>query len=210
MLVAHHARDGSVGCRVSLRSCRGGARRSTARLLAWILVLLPTQVAASPKASLQLKLAVLGDSISTGAHAVNPTRNGYGARLGHLLEGAYETRVFARSSLCLLRQADLPYVDTDEFRAAIDWGPDVALVMLGTNDTIDSPRQNWRHSGDVENDALWLINRLRQRKPQAVVHLLGPPPFYPNQSDDADRSTALAAREPRRRPRLRSSTPSRG
>ncbi len=168
-------------------------------LIASLLVVLAIPVSAREDSSAGLpKLAVMGDSISTGAHAAPRDKNGFGARLGHLFENERQVRVFARSSLCLLRKADLPYAATDEFRAALAWAPDIALVMLGTNDTIATKRDNWRHHEDLTQDALWMIDQLRERNPAVVVHLLGPPPFYPDQSSDPARKAGLAEREPRR------------
>jgi lysophospholipase L1-like esterase len=150
--------------------------------------------AGQPAVAVPLKLAVLGDSISTGAHAEPRETNGYPARLGYLLAPDYEVRAFARSSLCLLRKADLPFAETPEFRAALDWAPDVATIMLGTNDSIDDPRPNWRHHGDLQSDTLHLIGRLREANPKVQVYLLGPPPMIPDQVQEPARAAQIALR----------------
>ena len=148
----------------------------------------------SAVAAAERKLAVLGDSISTGAHAKTPAENGYPARLKYLFAQEYEVRSFARSSLCLLRKADLPFAATAEFHAALDWTPDVVTIMLGTNDTIDNPRPNWQHHADLAADTLFLIRSFQQRNADAVVHLLGPPPMSPQQGKSPDRVAQLKER----------------
>ncbi|MGI9455900.1 MAG: GDSL-type esterase/lipase family protein, partial [Aeoliella sp.] len=115
----------------------------------------------------------------------------------HLLAPDYEVRSFANSSLCLLRRADQPYVKTPEFQAALDWAPDVVTIMLGTNDTIDDARPNWRHHADLEADTLHLIHSLRESNPDVTVHLLGPPPIFPDQSEKPARAAQLKDRVPR-------------
>ena len=143
-----------------------------------------------------VKVAVIGDSISTGARAANPARCGYPARLGVLLGSGFEVRPFAKSSLCLLRQADLPIAATAEFKAALAWKPDVALVMLGTNDSSEK-RGNWKHRADLANDALFIIGSLRKANPKVLVRLLGPPPMFPGkQGLKPDRKADLKQRAP--------------
>ncbi len=147
-------------------------------------------------AAAPVKVAVLGDSISTGAHAVDRARNGYPARLGDLLGAGFEVRAFARSSLCLLRRADLPFTKTPEFPAALEWRPDVALIMLGTNDSSEQ-RGNWRHHADLERDARFLVAVLREANPKVVIHLLGPPPMFPEKKGlKPERAADLKTRAP--------------
>jgi len=153
--------------------------------------MIPACFAASP-----VKVAVIGDSISTGARAVSPARNGYPARLGVLLGDGYEVRAFAKSSLCLLRKADLPIVRAPQFKAALDWKPDLALVMLGTNDSSEK-RGNWKHHADLGPDIRFLIESLRKANPKIGVRLLGPPPMFPNKPRlKPDRKADLKQRAP--------------
>lgn len=157
----------------------------------WFLLLL----LCSP-AAFGARIAVIGDSISTGAHALDREHNGYPARLGHLFEGTHEVKAFAKSSLCLLRKADLPLLGTPLFAAALAWKPDVALVMLGTNDSSEK-RPNWKHHGDLEVDARYLIGELRKANPEITIHLLGPPPMFPNKPGlKPDRRADLQQRAP--------------
>jgi len=124
------------------------------------------------------RIAILGDSISTGAHATDRARDGFPGRLARLFEGQHEVRAFAKSSQCLLRKADQPLAATPLFKAALDWKPDVALIILGTNDSSEQ-RPNWKHHADLESDARHFLDSLRSTNPEVTVHFLGPPPMFP-------------------------------
>lgn len=126
-----------------------------------------------------LRIAVIGDSISTGAHAEDPQHNGYPARLGHLFGKKAEVRAFARGGACLSLKAENSLTNSPVFKRAVDWKPDVALVMLGTNDSNVSP-DNWKHRAELEGDARHVIASLRNANPDVEVHLIGPPPMFPD------------------------------
>lgn len=139
-------------------------------LAAWFLLTIPALSAT--------RVAVMGDSISTGAHAVDPAFNGYPARLGHLLGPEYEVRAFALGSHTLLRKADLPLTAKPVYREALAFRPDMATIMLGTNDTCLGKRDNWSHHADLESDLRAMIADLRKANPAVVIHLAGPLPMF--------------------------------
>jgi lysophospholipase L1-like esterase/pimeloyl-ACP methyl ester carboxylesterase len=142
------------------------------------------------------RIAVIGDSISTGAHAENRQRDGFPGRLSTMFAGRHEVRAFAKSGHTLLRKADSPLVNTTVFQAAIDWKPDTAVIMLGTNDSSEK-RPNWKHHADLETDARFMIDRLRGANPDLTVHFVGPPPMFPNRPNlPAGRKPDLEQRAP--------------
>ncbi|MFT6864087.1 MAG: lysophospholipase L1-like esterase/pimeloyl-ACP methyl ester carboxylesterase, partial [Akkermansiaceae bacterium] len=127
-------------------------------------------------------VAILGDSIAFGSGAKPRETKRYSSVLGNLLGETYEVKTFAASSLCMLRAADRPLVQTPHFQNALAFKPDIALVTLGTNDTCqNAKRKNWQHHPELQNDALFLINELRKVNPKIVVHLCSPPPMFPSQ-----------------------------
>ncbi len=145
------------------------------------------------------RVALIGDSISTGAHAKDPAFNGYPARLGHLLGDGYEVRAFARGGHTLLSKGDRPLSKTPVYQQALAFAPEVAVIMLGTNDSCSGGRANWRHQGDLEGDLRAMISDLREANPEVVVHLAGPPPMYPEKNG---LKPARVADLKERRPRL--------
>lgn len=128
------------------------------------------------------KVAVLGDSISFGAGAQVRENNRYSSRLGQLLGSSYEVKTFAASSLCMLRDADLPFTKTKHFKNALAYKPDIAIITLGTNDTCyNAKRKNWDYNINLRRDAGFLITELRKVNPEVIIHLCSPPPMFPNQ-----------------------------
>ena len=161
--------------------------------------LLPALILVSVLAALPAageRIAILGDSISTGAHADDRARDGFPGRLGRLLGGDDEVRAFAESGRCLLRKADRPLASTPQFKAALEWKPDTALIMLGTNDSSEK-RPNWKHHADLETDARHLLDTLRKANPDVEIHFLGPPPMFPDKAGlEPGRKTDLQQRAP--------------
>jgi lysophospholipase L1-like esterase len=141
-----------------------------------------------------IKVAFLGDSITTGAGAEVRDKNGYPTRAGLLLGEGYNVQAFAVSGHCLLRKADRPLVKSPQYRKALAFKPDVAVIMLGTNDTSEK-RKNWQHHADLETDAEFIINQLKEANPKVIVHLCSPTPMFPNQPKlKPDRKADLTVR----------------
>jgi len=158
------------------------------------LILTSALVSAAP-----IKVAVLGDSITWGAGAKVREQNRYSTRLGQLLGDAYNTQTFAASSLCMLRKADKPFASTEHFKDAIGFKPDIAFILLGTNDTCQNDnRKNWQHHADLKKDARFLISQLQKANPKVIVHLCSPTPMFPKQRGlKPDRKNDLTARAKR-------------
>ncbi|QDS98201.1 GDSL-type esterase/lipase family protein [Adhaeretor mobilis] len=144
-----------------------------------------------------IRLAVIGDSLTADAAAKPNDLNVYSALLAQFLAPEYETRNFARSSVGVLEKAELPYISTPEYQAALSWAPDVIVIMLGTSDSISEPRDNWQHHGDLEGDVLRLIQSFRANNAQVKVHLLGPPPVFPDNMEDNETIERLKVRAAR-------------
>ena len=129
-----------------------------------------------------VKIAILGDSISFGSGANPIPANRYATKLGEFLGHDYLVETFAASSLCMLREADRPFLKTPHFQKALAFKPDVAVITLGTNDTCQNDkRKNWDHHDKLSSDALFLIRKLREANSEMIVHLCSPPPMFPNQ-----------------------------
>ena len=86
------------------------------------------------------KVACIGDSITWGFSLLNPWRQSYPAQLGRLLGEGYEVRNYGYNDASARFDADTPYVHKGVYRKSLDWNPDIALIMLGSNDT---KKRNW-------------------------------------------------------------------
>ena len=124
-----------------------------------------------------LRVACLGDSITFGSamgEGVDRRLAAWPAQLGAMLGDGHEVRNFGVGGTTLLRAADAPYVGTDAWREALAWAPDLAVVLLGTNDSCAGPaRDNWQHAADLAEDAAALAEELLEAGVRRVL-LCGP------------------------------------
>lgn len=157
-----------------------------------------TSLLCAASGSAQLRIACLGDSITFGARIADRQSSSYPAQLSSL-RPADEVRNFGVGGATLLLRADRPYARTAAMRDALAWRPDVAVVLLGTNDTCQSERRpNWGEGRDLEDDAAALVERLRRALPAIRVILATPTRMFPSQPGlTDDRRDDLRARSPR-------------
>lgn len=143
-----------------------------------------------------VRVACLGDSITFGAGSDAPERDGYPAQLASVLGAGYEVRNFGVGGTTLLFEGDRPYRRQPQFQAAIEFDPDVVLLLFGANDTCGAPRNNWSHSASFTSDARALIQSLRRPGRRLIVAL--PSPFYPTTPGlTPERKVDLEERNPR-------------
>jgi lysophospholipase L1-like esterase len=118
-----------------------------------------------------IRVACIGDSITEGRGGPNS----YPAQLQKILGSKYQVGNFGRTSATVL-PGPLQYHKLPECQAAMDFRPDVVLVMLGTN---DSPGLNWIERRDRFRAAYQGITngfRALRGSPKIVVML--PPPIF--------------------------------
>lgn len=143
-----------------------------------------------------VRVACLGDSITFGSGAHPPDQFSYPAQLAVRLGEDYDVRNFGVGGATLLFQGDKPYRDQPPFRAALQFDPDIVLLLLGANDTCGAPRNNWNHSASFLADARSLLQSLRRPGRRIVVAL--PAPFLPETPGlNAARKADLQSRSPR-------------
>lgn len=146
-----------------------------------------------------MRVACLGDSITYGSRVVDRDNNAYPVQLSHHLGEAWEVRNFGAGGRTLSSDGDTPYVQSKSFEDALAWKPDIAIVMLGTNDTcMNESRRNWAHEEHLERDARGLCARLFEANSDARVLLCTPTAMFPGLSKlDEARKLDLATRAPR-------------
>ncbi len=160
------------------------------------LLVLPALLAASIEA--QRKVVCIGDSITYGSRVPDRERNCYPAQLGWRLGAEYEVVNAGQGGRTLLLNGDRPYVKSGVWTYLLEWAPDVAVVILGTNDTCLGKRGNWKHEGGLEADARALVTALRRANEGMRVLLCTPPPMFPDAPGLEDaRSADIRERAPR-------------
>jgi lysophospholipase L1-like esterase len=143
-------------------------------------------------AAVPLRVACLGDSITQG----RKEEGSFPAKLGELLGSGYEVRNFGVGGTTLLAGGDTPYQKTRASRAAVGFDPQIAIVMLGTNDTCGPPRGNWEKSAAFSADAAAMLRSLSKPGRRVIVAL--PTPMLPDRPGlKPERVADLRERAPR-------------
>ena len=109
----------------------------------------------------EIRVACVGDSITYG-YGVKPwPEASYPVRLGALLGEGYCVNNFGFSGRTAGEYGDYPYCREKLFQKSLDFGPDIVIIMLGTNDT---KPYNWRGS-DAYRESLRSIVSAYQALP---------------------------------------------
>ena len=121
----------------------------------------------SSLAQQKTKVACIGNSITYGAGLPDREKQAYPAQLQQMLGKRYEVGNFGKSGATLLNRGHRPYMQQQEFRDALRFAADIAVIHLGINDT--DPR-NWPHHRDAfVSDYLSLIDSLRSANPDVRI-----------------------------------------
>jgi lysophospholipase L1-like esterase len=119
-----------------------------------------------------IKIACVGNSITQGPGRDNP--DSYPGQLQALLGDEYSVKNFGVSGRTLLRKGDFPYWNEPQFQEVKDFGADILVIMLGTN---DSKPQNWVHKAEFRQDYLDMIAEFKKTMPvDGKVYLIIPVP----------------------------------
>ena len=130
----------------------------------------------SATAHQKVKVACVGNSVTYGMRVHDRERNCYPARLQAMLGDGFDVRNFGHSGATLLRRGHMPYVETDEYREAVEFAPDIAVIHLGLNDT--DPR-NWpNYSDEFTGDYLSLIDDFRRAAPACRIYICRMTPIF--------------------------------
>lgn len=130
-----------------------------------------------PVGAVPVKVACVGDSITEGAGLANPSLESYPARLQKLLGTNYVVRNYGLSGRTLLKKGDYPYWKESVYTASRNWGPDVVIIKLGTN---DSKPYNWKYGTNYVAEFEEFIASYRTLASQPRVLLCTPAPVFGN------------------------------
>ena len=129
------------------------------RLLITLLLALPLMAMAQEK----IKVACVGNSVTYGYGHKNPAETSYPTQLQQLLGEEYEVRNFGHSGATLLNKGHRPYTSLPEYKAALEFAPDIVVIHLGLNDT--DPR-NWpNYRDEFFGDYTGIINSFKEAHP---------------------------------------------
>ena len=121
----------------------------------------------------QIRVACVGDSITYGAGIKDRKNMNYPKQLGKLLGKEYEVRNFGNSGSTMLKKGDKPYWEQKEFKAALEYAPNIVIIKLGTNDT---KPQNWKHGAEYSVDYKAMISSFTKLSSKPKVYICLPVP----------------------------------
>ena len=140
--------------------------------LLMLLLVLPLLAVAQEK----IKVACIGNSVTYGYGHKEPSRTSYPTQLQQMLGDKYEVRNFGHSGATLLSKGHRPYINLPEYKAALEFAPDIAVIHLGLNDT--DPR-NWpNYRDEFYNDYINIIEALREANPEVDVYVCQMTPIF--------------------------------
>ena len=123
----------------------------------------------------RVKVTCVGDSITYGSGVID-TRDtdAYPAQLQTKLGTSHEVSNYGLRNATASFDGDLPYVDSEEYKASLTSNPDIVVLMLGTN---DSKTYNWNAS-NYEQGLRDLVNTYKSLDSQPTVYLMRCPYCY--------------------------------
>jgi len=119
-----------------------------------------------------IRVACVGDSITA--------ITGYPSDLQSLLGSEYSVRNFGVNGSTVLLNSWKPYMNQSEFQQALDFKPNIVIIMLGTNDDLEMLRPS---NSSFEEDYAKLINAFQQLESKPKIWIVTPPPIFSNSSD---------------------------
>jgi lysophospholipase L1-like esterase len=145
-----------------------------ASLVTLIMFNLETNKASTPTnaLSLPIKVACIGDSITENSQ--------YTYDLQAMLGSNYTVCNFGCSESTVLRISWKPYMNQTEFQRAIDFDPDIIIIMLGTNDGLPMLQP---FNDTFEEDYTTLVNSFQQLPGDEQIFIVKSPPVFGNSTD---------------------------
>ncbi len=127
-----------------------------------------------------VRIACLGNSITYGSGLSNPTEECYPAKLQDMLTEIYgDTCIvenFAVSGRTMLKHGDYPLWNESQMEDAVNFAPNICLILLGTN---DSKPQNWdSYEDEFIGDYISMIDTFLNRNPATDFIVCYPPPAF--------------------------------
>ena len=123
-----------------------------------------------------IKVACIGNSVTYGYGHENPSLTSYPSQLAEMLGDDYEVGNFGKSGATLLRKGHRPYNEQEEFKKALEFAPDIAIIHLGLNDT--DPR-NWKYyKREFISDYVALIEAFEEVNPDVEIYICRMTPIF--------------------------------
>lgn len=124
----------------------------------------------------RVRVACIGDSLTQSTE--------YPFDLWNLLGNqSYYLYNFGAGSTTVLRSSETPYMNASVFKEALEFQPNIVIIMLGTNDAQPSLHQ---YNGSFVGDYLALVDSFKSLASKPEIWIVLPPPIFSNQSGKID------------------------
>jgi len=124
-----------------------------------------------------VRVACVGDSITYGHGIKDRENDAYPGLLSTMLGQGYDVRNFGVSGSTTLMGSDMPYMNEQAYKDALEFNPQIVTIKLGTN---DSKPYNWKEQEHFKKDLKTLIESFRSLPSQPRIWLCLPVPAYGN------------------------------
>ncbi len=119
------------------------------------------------------RVACVGDSITYGHGIKDRLNDAYPGVLSSMLGDRYDVRNFGVSGSTTMMGTDMPYMNEQAYKEALEFNPQIVTIKLGTN---DSKPYNWTESAHFKQDLKTLINSFRELPAKPEIWLCLPVP----------------------------------
>lgn len=123
----------------------------------------------------QIKVALVGDSVTYGHSVKNWPENNYPALLADMLGDGYCVKSYGVSGSTVQSDGDQPYNITKAFTWSHEFEPDILVFMLGSN---DSKPENWKGADKFKEEYVDMLNSYIVNENSLIVILCTPPTAY--------------------------------
>ena len=131
---------------------------------------------AAARTGMPVRVACVGDSLTTGFLMAQPARDSYPAQLGRMLGAGWEVRSFANPGRTALKKYELTLWKEAAFQQAQDWQPEAVILCLGSNDADPAIWDRWKEEFAADYRAMVEVFAKLPSKPR--IWLCLPPPMF--------------------------------
>ena len=121
------------------------------------------------------KVAFIGNSITAGSGLTNPAVYSYPSQLGNMLTSDWQIGNFGVSGRTMLKKGDFPIWKEQKFTDALNFEPNIVVIMLGTN---DSKYYNWVYKDDFYKDYVSMIDTFSNLASKPEIYICYPPKVF--------------------------------
>ena len=123
----------------------------------------------------QIKVALVGDSVTYGHSIKNWPVNNYPALLSDMLGENYCVKSYGVSGSTVQPDGDQPYNITKAYIWSHDYQADIVVIMLGSN---DSKPENWKGADKFIIEYQSLVYSYKDIENEPIIILCTPPTAY--------------------------------